>query len=249
MTRRNRGRWRRGERPLGLLLTFFFLSLVLAILVLTFQSRLDQVPGVLRPILAILSLLLGPLVFLTCAEILLVKHDPLRPADVIVVMGTPTKRDGRPSRVMRCRVKEGVALHRARYAATLLLTGGAAYNDFSEAEAMAKLATAFGAPREAIVVEGRSHSTAQNIRFAARFMWQRGWRLALVVTCYYNTRRVATLLGREGIEVVAVPAPNTWRPLTIAAGIFELLAWVAYLALGTREWPWQRRDDPRPRSP
>lgn len=182
------------------------------------------------------SALLVTLIFFTVATslwfamavILGVERQAVKPADVIVVLGYPTREDGQPSHNMRYRVKEGVFLYREGYAPRLLFSGGAAYNQFVEAEVMAELAVEMGVDRSDILLEPYSLSTKENVYLVAEMMRERGWQSAIVVTNYYNTRRVRFFMNDEGLDVVAVPAPRSPSLAAWVVGSVGLTLWLFY---------------------
>ena len=62
--------------------------------------------------------------------------------DTLIVLGTPCEADGTPSPEGRERVLEGVREFRAGVASHVVMTGGAAHNQFVEADCMKRLAVA-----------------------------------------------------------------------------------------------------------
>ncbi len=85
----------------------------------------------------------------------------------VIVLGYPTRRNGRPHPIQRWRVRLGVRTMRALSAERLVFTGGAVANEFIEAETMAALATAAGVPAAAIALEREARSTWQNVAYTA----------------------------------------------------------------------------------
>ncbi len=64
--------------------------------------------------------------------------------DTLIVLGTPCTAEGKPSPEQRERVLEGVREFRAGVAAHMIVTGGAAHNQFYEADCMKRLAVEAG---------------------------------------------------------------------------------------------------------
>ena len=102
--------------------------------------------------------------------------------DTLIVLGCPAELDGSPSAEERERVMEAIREFRAGRAGHMILTGGAAHNQFVEAEVMARMAVAAGVPASAVIVEGKAMNTIQNIFYSDRIMQQRGWTSAEVVS-------------------------------------------------------------------
>lgn len=115
--------------------------------------------------------------------------------DTIVVLGTPARPDGSPSPEQRERVLEGVREYRAGVAPRLIMTGGAAHNQFVEAHVMAQFARAQGIPGDAILEEGQAQNTIQNIYYSARIMHAHDWTSAEVVSSPYHLPRTALILS------------------------------------------------------
>ncbi len=141
---------------------------------------------------------------------------PLRPADVIIVLGHPANADGGPSPAMREQVALAAALYRAGLAPMLLCTGGAVYNQHVEAQVMAGLAVQQGVPADAIITETQSRDTVENARYCRQIMQVRGWRDAIVVTTPHHVRRASRIFRLAGIpHQMAYPAHSyemaSWR--------------------------------------
>lgn len=114
--------------------------------------------------------------------------------DAVIVLGTTAAPDGTPSPELRERVEEGVRQYRAGAAPHLIMTGGAAHNQYAEGHVMALLAESEGVPKEAIVEEDQAQNTIQNIWYSRHIMEERGWRSAEVVSSPYHLPRTALIL-------------------------------------------------------
>ncbi|HVK78540.1 MAG TPA: YdcF family protein [Kofleriaceae bacterium] len=135
----------------------------------------------------------------------LVVADPLddAPAAAIVVLGAPLARDGGLSAVVAERVAGGVALWQRGLAPRLIVTGGPTGARRAEAEVMAEAALAAGVPLDAIVVEPRARSTAENAREVARLV---GPGAAVwLVTQPFHGRRARWCFRRAGLT------PRVWH--------------------------------------
>lgn len=122
--------------------------------------------------------------------------------DAIIVLGYPADSDGNPTPEQLARVTEAVHEYERGVAPRLILTGGAAHNQFIEARVMARAAEAEGIPETAIFVEPEARDTIQNACYAERMMKARGWRSAEVVSS-------ASHLPRAGIIFSGLPL--LWR--------------------------------------
>ena len=118
----------------------------------------------------------------------------LKRFDTLIVLGTPCTAEGEPSSEQRERVLEGVREFRAGVAKHMIVTGGAAHNDFVEADCMKRLAVERGVPADAVVEEKQAQDTIQNIWFSKAIMDANGWRSAEVVSSPSHLPRTALIL-------------------------------------------------------
>lgn len=135
--------------------------------------------------------------------------DAEAPADAIVLLGGGVDGDGAIGYSSRRRVAAAVELLRDGKARFLILTGGPGlYHPGAPAAILMRdHALALGAPIEALIVEPRSATTFQNLRFAFDIAAARGLeRLALLTDAFHAERagRLAAYFGHPGIRLVAV---------------------------------------------
>jgi uncharacterized SAM-binding protein YcdF (DUF218 family) len=114
--------------------------------------------------------------------------------DTLIVLGTPCTAEGKPSLEQRERVLEGVRELRAGVAKHMIVTGGAAHNQFYEADCMRRTAIEQGVPPDAVVEERQAQDTIQNIWFSKQIMDAHGWRSAEVVSSPSHLPRTALIL-------------------------------------------------------
>jgi len=124
--------------------------------------------------------------------------------DTLLVLGYPANPDGTPSPEQRERVLEAVRQYRAGVAPAIIVSGGAAHNQFVEADVMAKLAEASGVPASAIVEERRSLNTIENIANSTEIMQEHDWQSAEVITSPAHLRRGSYL-------AMYSPVPINWH--------------------------------------
>jgi len=84
----------------------------------------------------------------------------------IVVLGFPSRRDGRLHPIQRWRTEIAARSLASVDRGFVVFTGGSPRGRTSEAEAMAAYAVGLGVPAERIGLETRSRSTWDNVRFA-----------------------------------------------------------------------------------
>lgn len=115
--------------------------------------------------------------------------------DAIIVLGTPADSDGNPTPEQLDRVTEGVREYQRGVAPRLIMTGGAAHNNFVEADVMAHVAQAQGVPLTAILTEPRAQDTIQNACFSNRILQSHNWHSAEVVSSKAHLPRAAMIFS------------------------------------------------------
>jgi uncharacterized SAM-binding protein YcdF (DUF218 family) len=152
--------------------------------------------------------------------------------DAIIVLGSPADDDGNPTPTELSRVTEGVHEYERGIAPRLILTGGAAHNQFVEAKVMAKVAEAQGIPSSAIFIEPNAKDTLQNACYSVRIMKENNWNSAEVVSSPSHLPRAGLIFGRLPIQWRTHPAPPQSleaSSLESAAGSVELLKTLRFL--------------------
>ena len=130
--------------------------------------------------------------------------------DVILVLGSPCRRDGSPTPEQRARVLEGVREWRRGVAPKLVMSGAAAHNRWNEAESMARLAQDQGVPAADILQERQAYNTIQNVYYTVAIMQLHGWRSAEVVSSWSHLPRASRILAHFPILWHTHTAP--WPP-------------------------------------
>ena len=152
--------------------------------------------------------------------------------DAIIVLGSPADGDGNPTPRQLSRVSEGVREYERGVAPRMILTGGAAGNQFVEAQVMARAAEADGIPVSAIYIEPKAKDTIENACFAERIMKSHGWRSAEVVSSGYHLARAAMIFDRLPMQWRVHEAPAlepTSAEDRAAATLLETLKTARYL--------------------
>lgn len=128
--------------------------------------------------------------------------------DAIIVLGSSADKDGNPSPDGQARVTEAVREYERGVAPRLILTGGAAHNQFVEARVMARVAEAQGIPASAIYIEPRAMDTIQNACYSVRIMRDHRWHSAEVVSSGFHLPRAGLIFGRLPLEWRTHEAPS-----------------------------------------
>jgi uncharacterized SAM-binding protein YcdF (DUF218 family) len=156
--------------------------------------------------------------------------------DVLIVLGYPADSDGNPTATEQARVTEAVKEYERGVAPRIIFTGGAAHNQFVEAEVMARTAEAQGIPASVISQDQEAKNTIENACNSARIMEDHGWKSAEVISSTYHLPRAAMIFGRLPVEWRVHAAPMGGDP-SLAETILEIVKTVHYLA-------WSRQTEP-----
>lgn len=173
------------------------------------------------------------------------------PIDAIIVLGGGVDPDGVLAYSSRRRVAAAARLQKAGQARHLILAGGVAPGDPGPpaAQLMRDHARALGVPDPALILEERSVSTFENLRFALEIARARGFeRLALLTDAFHleRARRLAAWLGAPAVRPVAVdglrfedPGGRVWSILREALAwwfnLGKVAAWEALALAGIEE--------------
>ena len=142
-------------------------------------------------------------------------------ADVAIVLGCPAEEEtGKLSLCERCRVKTAVRAWKAGEVTAVLFSGGAAHNQFVEADVMADAAIRRGLPPDAALREGRALTTWMNLRYADRLMHERGLETALVISTAAHLPRARRFIEWYGIRAVGYRACD-WEAPESPSSSFE----------------------------
>ena len=121
----------------------------------------------------------------------------------------------RLSRALRFRVEKAEEYLRENPRTLAVLSGGRGVDEkISEAKAMADYLLAHGIERERLLLEERSVSTAENLRFSLELLPDRKQKIGIVTNNFHIFRSVAIgrKLGCEKIWGLAAPYPS-WKLL------------------------------------
>lgn len=116
--------------------------------------------------------------------------------DVLIVLGYPADSDGNPTPMELERVTEAVDEYERGVAPRMIITGGAAHNQYVEADVMARVAEAQGIPAGAIIEERTAQDTIQNACDSLKIMRRHGWESAEVVSSASHLPRTGLILSR-----------------------------------------------------
>ncbi len=148
------------------------------------------------------------------------------PYDAALVLGVELGADDAPTDELARRALAAAGAYRRDVCERLVLCGGKLPgHQLSEADVMARMLTALGVPKEALILENQSQDTMENCRNAAKLLDAK--KRVLVVTSDYHLRRAVMTAKRVGFDADGLAAPmpdrSMKRRLTEACYILDLL--------------------------
>lgn len=127
--------------------------------------------------------------------------------------------------MLAARIERGVELLNHNPNAVLIMSGGQGPGeDIPESEAMAVYAIAQGVDIERILMEQKSVSTEENLRFSKELMCKENPRIVIVTTAYHVFRALL-LAKQQGIKCVGFGAKTKWY-FTLNALIREFVGYL-----------------------
>jgi len=131
--------------------------------------------------------------------------------DVIIVLGSGLRADGRPGDALIRRSLWAARLYEQGAAPALICTGGVGRTQTnSEASACRDLLVSNGVPVSAIHLEEQSHSTEENAIYAKGIMEDNDWQNAIIVTDSFHMFRAHLIFDGKGIIHYTSPVPRQW---------------------------------------
>lgn len=149
------------------------------------------------------------------ATLMLVVHNygqqtSTRTADVIIVLGSGLRRDGRPGDALYRRSLRAAELYTQGYAPNMICTGGQTSGyPRSEADACREILEANGVPAATIMLDDRSRSTEENALNSRTIMEAQGWEDAVLVSDSFHMLRAEWIFEMQGLTVYSNPVPRT----------------------------------------
>ncbi len=149
---------------------------------------------------------------------------------VMIVLGCQVREDG-PSVLLRDRLDEALAYWEDHEDTLIVVSGGQGSNEpTTEARAMADYLEERGVEGDQILLEDRSHNTAQNLRYSRALLEEEGEDLSggvIVVSNGFHLTRARMLAQRAGFDQVStLAAPTSHLPSRLQMYIREPLALV-----------------------
>ena len=163
------------------------------------------------------------------------RHDQARSADAIAVFGA-AEYDGRPSPVLRDRLRHALALYRQGLAPILITLGGKEAGDiYSEGGVGRDYLVAHGVPEAHIIAETHSDNTEQSVAALSLIAIKNNLHSIDVVSDGTHLFRIHELCKAYGLHVYTSPRP-LGRPISewdhfrrVAHEIASYTAWRLHL--------------------
>lgn len=168
------------------------------------------------------------------------RDDQQRSAGAIVVLGA-AQYNGKPSPVLKARLRHALGLYQLGYAPVIVVTGGTASgDDMSEAEAGKRYLVGEGVADSAVLVVPEGTNTDETMDALADWVARAGKTDVLLVSDGFHMARLRVEARRHGLRAWTTPATSS--PI---AGVQE---WSYFLAEGVKfpvaylrdegdEWP------------
>ncbi len=127
------------------------------------------------------------------------------PFDAVIVPGCPSEADGRVSECQWQRAIWAAELVSAGSARHVILTGGAVYTPYVEAEGLAAAMVALGIPAERLHLEPLARHTDENAGFALALAQELGFERLAVASVPVHAVLMDEMMLRWGVNVVGIP--------------------------------------------
>lgn len=144
--------------------------------------------------------------------------------DYIVVLGAGLLHGKDVSPLLAARINRGIEIMKKNPGSKLILSGGQGKDELlPEAVAMANYAKKQGVASDKLIIEDKSQTTAQNIKYSHQLM--KANAKFCLVTNSYHVYRALVLAKRQGLDCIGYGAKTKWY-FTLNAFIREFIAYV-----------------------
>ena len=154
------------------------------------------------------------------------------PADAAIVLGAAVWSSG-VSPVFRERINHGIDLYRRGKVHKLIFTGGQGNpGEPTESSAARDYALQSGVPAQDILIEEKSHTTYENIRYAKQVADAHGIKRVLIVSDPLHMKRAVLMAQDVGFAAEPSPTPTTrYQGLKSQLGLLahETYYYIGYL--------------------
>ena len=151
------------------------------------------------------------------ANIIVVKYEPDRDKDFLIILGCGLRKDGTPTPLLRGRIDRAIAFYEKQKAETgkeliFVTSGGQGENEAnSESLAMKNYLLEKGIPEERMIEEDRSTDTFENMKFSKAKILERSENAKVAfATTNYHVFRSGLFARRVKMRVVGMGARTKW---------------------------------------
>ena len=151
------------------------------------------------------------------ANIIVVKHEPDKDKDFLIILGCGLRKDGTPTPLLRGRCDRALAFDKKQREATgkeliFVTSGGQGENEAnSESIAMKRYLMENGVPEERIIEEDKSTDTFENMKFSKAKILERGENAKVAfATTNYHVFRSGLFARRVKMRAVGIGAKTKW---------------------------------------
>lgn len=122
-------------------------------------------------------------------------------ADAGVILGAAVWGGNRPSPVLRERINKGYELYSKKIVPQLILTGGGSPNEMTEAEVAKNELKKFGVPEKDLIVEDKSNSTVEQIRFVRdKYYGRLKWNKIVIISDKFHLLRAKEISAFNNLD-------------------------------------------------
>ncbi|MBO4848567.1 MAG: YdcF family protein [Clostridia bacterium] len=151
------------------------------------------------------------------ANIIVVRYEPEKDKDYLIILGCGLRRDGTPTPLLRGRVERAVAFYEKQKAETgrelMFITSGGQGPDEANSEslAMKRCLMEHGIPEDRIIEEDASRDTFENMKFSKEKIWERDPDAKIAFsTTNYHIFRSGIFARRVKMRAVGMGAKTKW---------------------------------------
>lgn len=151
------------------------------------------------------------------ANIIVVKYEPDRDKDFLIILGCGLRKDGTPTPLLRGRIDRAIAFYEKQKAETgkeliFVTSGGQGENEAnSESLAMKNYLLEKGIPEERMIEEDRSTDTFENMKFSKAKILERSENAKVAfATTNYHVFRSGLFARRVKMRAVGMGARTKW---------------------------------------
>ncbi len=161
-------------------------------------------------LLVVISIMLNPLSPSSTSDATRTKYD------AGVILGAAVWSGNRPSPVFRERIKRGYELLDEGIVEFLVLTGGNAPNELSEAEVAKQELLKLGADPTSIALEKQTSSTVEQILFIRDELTKQKWESFVIVSDQFHLKRALEICAFNDIAAVGIASESPLGPTNLA---------------------------------